>query len=152
MQLDRHLMIVASFMLCLYCVRSIDIIECGSYWTYENVTIENCGEEDTSCRLKIGANTSISFVINTGDIDIGGVVVNDVAFFPIGNLNFSLAVTPDDPCDILKCPFETNYEAPFSAKIYVYPEYPQLSARLKWIMKTEKDDQLLCFSFPITLV
>ncbi|XP_044265689.1 NPC intracellular cholesterol transporter 2-like isoform X2 [Tribolium madens] len=149
--LYKNLLCVASFLLCFHFAHSIDILECGSYWTYENVTIENCSDEDTSCPLTIGTNTSISFVLNTGLIDISGNIINDVAFYINGNMKFALSVTPDDPCDILKCPLEINYKAVFSAQIFVSPQYPPLSARVKWIMKTEKDDQLMCFSFPVTL-
>jgi hypothetical protein len=51
---------------CFHSVNAIEFKNCGSYFLFDNIQIEGCDDDATSCQLTIGSNTSISFTINTG--------------------------------------------------------------------------------------
>jgi hypothetical protein len=141
---------------CFHSVNAIEFKNCGSYFLFDNIQIEGCDDDATSCQLTIGSNTSISFTINTGkpydEFNIDAALLNDVSLNVRGT-KFNLNVTPDDPCEVLLCPLSTNYSATYSAEVYIDTIFQPLNAELQWILETaDAEEKLLCFLCQITLV
>ncbi|KAJ3649514.1 hypothetical protein Zmor_021254 [Zophobas morio] len=149
--------LIFNFLGCLiFCSQSaysLDIKDCGSYFSFDDIEVEGCEADYVACTLYIGHTLNISFTINTGTFNIDADLINDVVFIVSGGPKFNLTASPGNPCEVLTCPLDINYKATYEGYIYVDTKYQPLgNAYLQWIMETaDEEEQLLCFQFPITL-
>lgn len=118
--------------------------DCGSKLaTVINVGVNGCAEDATECVLKRNTNVTIS-VDFTPNKDIKKIetIVHGI----IMNLPVPFPLPQPDACKNsgLTCPLKAGAEANYKASFPVLKSYPKVKVDVKWELKNENEEDLVC--------
>ncbi|XP_034941625.1 NPC intracellular cholesterol transporter 2 homolog a-like [Chelonus insularis] len=125
------------------------INDCGSkVGSYTNISITNCKPEASTCILKRGKVVTISITFNVDrdikevNAEVHGIIAGAALPFPFSQ---------KDACSKsgLSCPLKKdNGPYTYSATLNILPIYPPLKVIVKWELKDENGDDIVCALIP----
>nr|QAX87815.1 NPC2-6 [Pardosa pseudoannulata] len=113
------------------------------------VEVSGCDDGQESCTLKRGTNAQITIKFNskTDTKSLTGVVHGLVAGipvpFPLPNPNACKAG--------VSCPVKSGQSYTYSDKLEIKTIYPPLSLKVRYELRGEKNDDLVCVEIPCTI-
>lgn len=122
--------------------------DCGSKQaTVQKVSVSGCAEDAKECVLK--RNTNATFSIDfTPNKEVKGVqtVVHGV----IMNLPVPFPLPQPDACkdNGLTCPLPAGTQANYQTTMPILKSYPRVKVEVKWELKDENDEDLVCVMIP----
>ncbi|CAG9788268.1 unnamed protein product [Diatraea saccharalis] len=122
--------------------------DCGSKLaTVQNVSVSGCEPNSKECILKRNSNATIcidftpSLDVKDIETEVHGVIMNLPVPFPLPQ--------PDACKDNgLSCPLKANQEAYYKTTLPVLKSYPKVKVDVKWELKTESGEDLVCILIP----
>lgn len=122
--------------------------DCGSKLaTIDMVGVSGCAETAKECVLKRNTNISISLDFTPSkdvkaiEAEVHGVIMNLPVPFPLPQ---------PDACknNGLTCPLKAGQKASYVATLPVLKSYPKVKVDVKWELKNEDDENLVCVLIP----
>ncbi|KAJ8719379.1 hypothetical protein PYW08_011554 [Mythimna loreyi] len=122
--------------------------DCGSKQaTVQNVQVSGCAEDARECVLKRNTNATFSIEF-TPNKEVKGVqtVVHGV----IMNLPVPFPLPQPDACkdNGLTCPLPAGQLASYHTTMPILKSYPKVRVEVKWELKDESDEDLVCVMIP----
>ncbi|KAL4715615.1 hypothetical protein ACJJTC_006194 [Scirpophaga incertulas] len=122
--------------------------DCGSKLSQvESVGVNGCSDNAKECILKRNTNATISIVFTpTQDVksletEVHGVIMNLPVPFPLPQ--------PDACKDNgLSCPLKANEQVSYKTSMQVLKSYPKVKVDVKWELKNENGDDVVCVLIP----
>ncbi|KAM3958769.1 ecdysteroid-regulated 16 kDa protein [Aphomia sociella] len=118
--------------------------DCGSSLaTIQNVGVSGCKEDAKECTLRRNSNVTISISFTPSkDIDalqteVHGVIMNLPVPFPLPQPN----ACQDDG---IKCPLKAGTQYNYKSTLPVLKSYPKVKVGVKWELKTEDEEDVVC--------
>ncbi|XP_008557348.1 NPC intracellular cholesterol transporter 2 homolog a [Microplitis demolitor] len=141
--------IILGLVLCLSVSTYAVIQDCGSkVGKYNNVTVSDCEPDAATCILKRGTDASITISF---DVDKDISAVKAVVHGVIGGAPLPFPFSHPDGCQTsgLTCPL-TKASGPYTytTTLHVEKLYPKLKVGVKWELKDENDDNIVCAMIP----
>ncbi|XP_035206801.1 NPC intracellular cholesterol transporter 2-like [Stegodyphus dumicola] len=120
--------------------------DCGSAAKVNSVTISDCPDSLDECPLKRGTEASISigFKSNSETKTLKAVVHGIISGVP---LPFPLP-QPDGCKSGVSCPVQKGQSYTYANKLKVKNSYPPLAVKVKWELKDENNNDLICVEIP----
>ncbi|KOC67818.1 Protein NPC2 like protein [Habropoda laboriosa] len=146
-------MIAAILLLCYLSFsptcRAFDVQDCGSkIGKFTSVTL-GCDMKKSICDLIPNTNASIEIDF-TVDKDVSAVtavvhgIIMDVSIpFPLANANACATPTSD-----VSCPLEKGGSYHYKNVLPVHKSYPKLAVTVKWQLKDENNENIVCILVP----
>lgn len=130
------------------CAQAKFYTDCGSKLaTVDNVGVSGCAENAKECVLRRNSNVSIS-VDFTPSVDATGLetVVHGV----IMNLPVPFPLPQPDACKDsgLSCPLKAGDKESYRTTMPILKSYPKLRVEVKWELKNQDGDDLVCIMIP----
>ncbi|CAH0400150.1 unnamed protein product [Chilo suppressalis] len=122
--------------------------DCGSKLaTVDSVGVSGCADDAKECILKRNSNATISIDftpsqdVNNIETEVHGVIMNLPVPFPLPQ--------PDACKDNgLTCPVKGGQKASYRTTLPVLKSYPKVKVDVKWELKTESGEDLVCVLIP----
>ncbi|XP_052748863.1 ecdysteroid-regulated 16 kDa protein [Galleria mellonella] len=118
--------------------------DCGSpLASIESVEVSGCKDDAKECILRRNTNASISITFTPSkDIkslvtEVHGVIMNLPVPFPLPQPNACQDTG-------LVCPLKAGTKASYKATLPVLKSYPKVKVDVKWELKTEDDEDVVC--------
>ncbi|XP_028165977.1 ecdysteroid-regulated 16 kDa protein [Ostrinia furnacalis] len=115
--------------------------------TVESVGVSGCAEDAKECILKRNSNATItidftpSLDVKTIETEVHGVIMNLPVPFPLPQ--------PDACKDNgLTCPLKAGEKANYRTTLPVLKSYPKVKVDVKWELKNESGEDLVCVLIP----
>nr|WPR62418.1 ecdysteroid-regulated 16kDa-like protein [Procambarus clarkii] len=127
------------------------ITDCGSLATidFQNVFITGCNNPGRNCIFTKGQDASMSLPftpstqVQTLNAKVTGILGKVIPIpFPIN---------PENACiqSGLTCPLQANQKSTYTATLPVLNSYPSLSLSVKWELRDENNNNVVCLLFPV---
>ncbi|CAH4031672.1 ecdysteroid-regulated 16 kDa protein-like [Pieris brassicae] len=122
--------------------------DCGSRLaTIQNVGVSGCSMDAKSCILKRNTNVTINIdftpskAVTSVETVVHGIIMNLPVPFPISQ---------PDACkgNGLTCPLKAGEKQAYKTTLAVLKAYPKVSVDVKWELKTEAGEELVCILIP----
>ncbi|XP_035206808.1 NPC intracellular cholesterol transporter 2-like [Stegodyphus dumicola] len=123
--------------------------DCGSTAKVNSVNISGCPDSADVCPLIRGTDASITiaFKSNSDAKSLKAVVYGIISFVPL-----PFPLPQSDGCKSgVSCPVQNGQSYIYSNKLKVRKSYPSLSVTVKWMLKDEKSNNLVCIKIPCKL-
>ncbi|XP_075976958.1 ecdysteroid-regulated 16 kDa protein-like [Anticarsia gemmatalis] len=122
--------------------------DCGSKLaSVQSVGVSGCAEDAKECVLKRNTNATISIDF-TPSQDVKGLqtIVHGV----IMNLPVPFPMPQPDACkdNNLSCPLPAGKEASYRTTMPVLKSYPKVKVDVKWELKNDEEEDLVCVMIP----
>ncbi|XP_058792524.1 NPC intracellular cholesterol transporter 2 homolog a [Phymastichus coffea] len=134
-------------------VRAVEFKDCGSTsGQFDKVEVSNCDLSSPACILQKGTDASIGlhFTPNKATSRVTAVVhgiIEDIDVpFPIPNAEACF-----DNHSGVTCPLPAGTGTSYHATLPVLTKYPTVSVVVKWELKDEKGDNIVCVEIPVSL-
>ncbi|XP_068629124.1 ecdysteroid-regulated 16 kDa protein-like [Battus philenor] len=122
--------------------------DCGSKLaTIQKVAVSGCSENAKECILKRNTNVTINLEftpekdIKSVETEVHGVIMNLPVPFPLPQ--------PDACKDTgLTCPLKAGQSVSYKSTLPVLKSYPKVTVDVKWELKNENDEDLICILIP----
>ncbi|XP_053608717.1 ecdysteroid-regulated 16 kDa protein [Plodia interpunctella] len=122
--------------------------DCGSKLaTVQGVGVSGCADDATECILKRNSNATISIQftpskdVKSLSTEVHGVIMNLPVPFPLPQ--------PDACRDNgLACPLKAGQVAHYQTSLPVLKSYPKVKVDVKWELKNEDEEDLVCVMIP----
>ncbi|XP_041981412.1 ecdysteroid-regulated 16 kDa protein-like [Aricia agestis] len=122
--------------------------DCGSKLaTIDNVGVSGCAEDAKECVLKRNSNATISIdftpsvEVDKLETEVHGIIMNLPVPFPLPQ--------PDACHDSgLKCPIKAGTKAAYATTLPILKSYPKVKVEVKWELKNDKDESIICIMIP----
>ncbi|XP_059045099.1 ecdysteroid-regulated 16 kDa protein [Achroia grisella] len=118
--------------------------DCGSpLASIEKIEVSGCNDDAKECVLRRNTNVTISIEFTPSkDIDslvteVHGVIMNLPVPFPLPQPNACQDTG-------LKCPLKAGTKVSYKATLPVLKSYPKVKVDVKWELKTEEDEDVVC--------
>lgn len=118
--------------------------------TVETVGVSGCALDAKECVLKRNSNVTISIDFTpTTELKTLQTIVHGV----IMNLPVPFPMPQPDACkdNNLSCPLPPNKLASYRTTMPVLKSYPKVKVDVKWELRTEEDEGILCVLIPARL-
>ncbi|KAJ0176290.1 hypothetical protein K1T71_008464 [Dendrolimus kikuchii] len=138
------MLFIVSVAVLLASVQAKFYTDCGSKLaTVQSVGVSNCAETARDCILKRNTNVTISLEftpkedVSSLTTDVHGIIMNLPVPFPLPQ---------PDACkgNGLTCPLKAGQKESYEATLQVLKSYPKVNVDVKWELKNENDDDLVC--------
>ncbi|CAG9123017.1 Ecdysteroid-regulated 16 kDa protein [Plutella xylostella] len=122
--------------------------DCGSKLaTVESVGVSGCAENAKECVLKRNSNATISidFTPSTEVKSVEAVVHGIIMSLPV-----PFPLPQPDACKDsgISCPAPSGTKVSYRATLPVLKSYPKVTVEVKWELKTEDGEDLVCILIP----
>ncbi|XP_076238396.1 NPC intracellular cholesterol transporter 2 homolog a [Calliopsis andreniformis] len=130
--------------------RAVEITDCGSkIGKFNSVDVKGCDMTKSACDLIRNTNATMEIEF-TLDKDVSSIVavVHGIIFdvpipFPIPNANVC-----QDPHSGIQCPLSAGGPYKYSTTIAVLKSYPKVAVTVKYQMKNENNEEIICALIP----
>jgi Niemann-Pick C2 protein len=149
----KHIVFITTiWALLLPTIFSVHIEDCGSkVGSFTNITISSCNETDPVCVLKKDSNATLDIYFTTSVADnsvkaeVHGIIQGVPVPFPLHD---------PDACHLsgLTCPLKPGNNYHYTATLPVLKSYPKIHLEVRWELKNENDDDIVCAQFPAKIV
>ncbi|GJQ80221.1 hypothetical protein Trydic_g23796 [Trypoxylus dichotomus] len=117
----------------------------SQYYLYE-VDIEDC--TSLPCPLTIGHQYRINMAIYANS---ESEILRQEVYLILKSVYKKIDVTPDDPCNQIRCPVTNNLGVSFSALVTIDETLVPLEGELLWRLFNEDDAMVLCMRTDVVL-
>ncbi|XP_065074232.1 NPC intracellular cholesterol transporter 2 [Ochlerotatus camptorhynchus] len=121
--------------------------DCGSRYDVISIRLSSCSS--TPCSMPRGMNVTVNAEFSSNGSPSMPSLMHE-AFFILNAIKTKASITPTT-CEGVACPLQGDIGLLFSASIYVSPSLPMLRGKLRWELKNDKKEILLCYQLPISI-
>ncbi|KAL7304579.1 protein NPC2 homolog [Trichogramma pretiosum] len=144
---------LALSILCAVCVGAVEFRDCGSTaGSFDRVEVAKCDASSHSCVLRKGHDGSLDLHFTPSKrcekvtAIVHGIVDELDVPFPLPN-----AEACQDPQSKVGCPLEPGVASNYHATLPVLHSYPTVSVKVRWELKDENNDNIVCVEFPVSI-
>ncbi|XP_055587034.1 NPC intracellular cholesterol transporter 2-like [Uranotaenia lowii] len=127
--------------------RSLVFEDCGAYFDVQSIRISSCST--TPCTLFRGMTSTVTVEFRTNGSPPATALRHE-AYFILNAIRTRATITPN-VCDGTQCPLQSDQGLLFEAVIQVSHLLPALRGNLRWELKDEWNEVLLCYQVPILI-
>ncbi|PNF14713.1 hypothetical protein B7P43_G09346 [Cryptotermes secundus] len=130
---------------------SVPIEDCGSkVGSFTNVAISSCKGTDPVCILRKKSNVTLDILFTTNVTDnsvkaeVHGIIQGLPIPWPVQNPNACQSSG-------LTCPLEPGNKYHYTATFRILQSYPTMHLQVKWELKNENGDDIVCALIPVKI-
>merc|ERR1711920_859987 len=143
---------VAVHIACLAVCQAVKFEDCGSSASYDasSIKITGCEASASKCSFKRGEDAKMEFPFTTKTevTSMKAVVHGIIAGIPV-----PFPLPDDDACATTTpaCPLAAGTSALYKYGLPVSSVYPKVSVKVKWEIKDQSGNDVICIQFPVQL-
>ncbi|XP_021694064.1 epididymal secretory protein E1 [Aedes aegypti] len=132
----------------LYMLRTGILFEdCGSQYDVLSIRLSSCSS--SPCTMPRGSNVTVNAEFTSNGSPTTSTLKHE-AYFILNAIKTKATITPTT-CEGVACPLQSDLGLLFSASIYVNPTLPALRGKLRWELKNDSKEVVLCYQVPISI-
>ncbi|XP_053670222.1 NPC intracellular cholesterol transporter 2 [Anopheles nili] len=127
---------------------SIIFEDCGTKYDVISINLSSCSS--APCSMKRGTNVTVKAEFTSNGASTDSVLKHE-AHFILNSVRTKAVITPTT-CEGSVCPLQGAHGLLFSADIYVNASLPPINGKLRWELRNNWGDTLLCYQLPVCIV